>query len=142
MECSILDKLPACESHATAISGFLNEFKQTLINIIYNSIDAITERYEKSEKAVRDGFITIDINVEGNDIYINIADNGTGIDQDVLDKVFNPFFTTKEQGKGTGIGLYMARTVIEKYMCGSIAAVNNGKGVTMKILLHKDANCF
>lgn len=140
-ECNFYDKMPACADKKTEISGFLNEFKQTLLNILYNSIDAILQRY-KMQGGNRDGQISIVIRVDGDTIYMDIADNGTGIPDGLMDKVFNPFFTTKEEGAGTGIGLYMAKTVIEKYMCGSITAENNGRGVTMHIVLHRNLPCL
>lgn len=141
-DCVMLDRIPHCEFKGTRIKGFLNEFKQTLLNIIYNSIDAINERYTKEENGVKDGQINISLRVTEISITITISDNGTGIPEDIIDKVFNPFFTTKEEGKGTGIGLYMAKTVIEKYMCGSLTAKNSGKGTIMEIMLNKDNSCM
>ncbi len=141
LACSVLEKMPECEYKGTEINGFLNEFKQTLLNIIYNSIDAITERYALEEHPVRNGLITISLNVDSDTISMEITDNGIGIDENIIDKIFNPFFTTKEQGKGTGIGLYMAKTVIEKYMCGTITAKNTGSGTTIEIILSREANC-
>ena len=140
-ECIFLERMPECEFGNTRITGFLNEFKQTLLNIIYNSVDAIKTRYAE-ENGSSDGLIMVNIGVEGEIIRIIVTDNGTGIPDDVIDKIFNPFFTTKEAGKGTGIGLYMAKTVIEKYMCGTLSARNNGRGVTMEITLHKSAQCL
>lgn len=139
-DCVFLERMPECEYGNTRITGFLNEFKQTLLNIIYNSVDAIRTRYAE-ENGAFDGLITVTISVDGDIIRITVSDNGTGIPDDVIDKIFNPFFTTKEAGKGTGIGLYMAKTVIEKYMCGTITAKNNGQGVTMEIVLNKNAPC-
>ncbi len=139
-ECVFLERMPACEYGNTRITGFLNEFKQTLLNLIYNSVDAIRTRYAE-ENGEKDGLITVIITVDGDIIKITVTDNGTGISEDIIDKVFNPFFTTKEAGQGTGIGLYMAKTVIEKYMCGTITAKNNGQGVTMEITLNKNAPC-
>lgn len=140
-DCIFLERMPECEFGNTRITGFLNEFKQTLLNIIYNSVDAIRTRYAEENESP-DGLIMINLGIEGEIIRITVTDNGTGIPDDVIDKIFNPFFTTKEAGKGTGIGLYMAKTVIEKYMCGSLSARNNGRGVTMEITLHKNAHCL
>lgn len=140
-DCVFLDKIPPCEFKGTHIKGFLNEFKQTMLNIIYNSIDAINERYEKEGHASKDGLIVVNLEVSENTITITITDNGTGIPEEIIDKVFNPFFTTKEEGKGTGIGLYMAKTVIEKYMCGTLIAKNSGNGTIMEIHLTKDSSC-
>jgi signal transduction histidine kinase len=140
-DCVFLERMPECEFGNTRISGFLNEFKQTLLNIIYNSVDAIKTRYAE-ENGAQDGLIMINITADEDIIKILVTDNGTGISEDIMDKVFNPFFTTKEAGKGTGIGLYMSKTVIEKYMCGSLTARNNGRGVTMEITLHRNIPCL
>jgi C4-dicarboxylate-specific signal transduction histidine kinase len=62
-----------------------------------------------------------------------VADNAGGIDADVLPKVFDPYFTTKEPGKGTGIGLYMSKVIVEKNMDGRLTAKNVPDGVEFRI---------
>ena len=66
---------------------------------------------------------------------MEISDNAGGIPKEIIKKVFDPYFTTKEQGKGTGIGLYMSKTIIENNMAGRISAVNKDDGVVFKIEL-------
>ncbi len=63
-------------------------------------------------------------------LVFRITDNGIGIPDDVIDAVFNPFFTTKDVGHGTGLGLYMAKTIIERYMGGILTAkCENGETI-------------
>ena len=101
------------------IMGYPNEFAQTLLNIFSNAKDALLQNdlYEKR-------CIYIETMLLEDRLLISISDNAGGIPEDVLDKVFNPYFTTKEQGKGTGIGLYMCKQIIEKNMNGSIYVHN------------------
>lgn len=140
-DCMLSEKSQPCENGYGHINGFLNEFKQTLLNLLYNSVDAIRARYA-AQDCEHDGLIAVSMIADDNTIRISVTDNGTGISDEIMDKVFNPFYTTKEAGKGTGIGLYMAKTVIEKYMCGSLTAKNNGRGVTMEIVLPKNSPCM
>lgn len=105
------------------IEGFRSEFAQVILNIISNSKDAIIQ------KGLPEGKISITI--EKNSICIQ--DNGGGIDEDVLQRVFEPYFTTKEQGKGTGIGLYMSKMIIEQNMGGVLSMKNIDDGVCAHI---------
>ena len=57
-------------------------------------------------------------------IFINVIDNGGGIKSDIIPKVFDPYFTTKHQSVGTGIGLYMSKQMVEKHMHGKITCKN------------------
>lgn len=98
------------------IEGFRGEFQQVILNIINNAKDAILEHHIKEGKI----FITITA------LHVSIEDNAGGIDEGILDRVFEPYFTTKDQGDGTGIGLYMSKMIIEKNM-GGILFVENGK---------------
>jgi C4-dicarboxylate-specific signal transduction histidine kinase len=65
-------------------------------------------------------FINITISQKDNIPVITIEDNAGGIPQDIRDKIFNPYFTTKEQGKGTGIGLYMSMDIMKKSFDGDL----------------------
>ena len=123
------------------IYGFENEFIQVLINILNNSKDALINK--KENKLI---FIKT-FEDDENNFVIKIKDNGGGIENKILDKVCEPYFTTKHQSTGTGIGLYMAEEIIEKHMNG-ILEINNCKfdynnkeyfGAEVTILLNKES---
>ncbi|MEA3498819.1 MAG: ATP-binding protein [Campylobacterota bacterium] len=109
------------------IEGYENELIQCLINLFNNSKDALKDvKYD--EKLL---FITTFI--RNNSVYIIIKDNGGGIEKKVLTKIFEPYFTTKHQSKGTGLGLHMTHNFIVDSMGGTIDAHNTkynyqGKG--------------
>jgi signal transduction histidine kinase len=114
------------------IHGIENEFKHLVLNIINNAKDAFNERDIKQ----RDIFINF--YQEDNHINIEIEDNAGGIPSEVLHYIFKPEITTKEEGKGTGIGLYMSMQIAQK-LGGSLSVVNTGKGAcfNLEILLHE-----
>ena len=97
--------------------GFENEFVQALINILNNAKDAL-ENMEKPR------LIFISTKKDNDKLIIKITDNAGGINEDIIDKVCEPYFTTKHQAKGTGIGLYMTEEIIVKHMNGSFN-INN-----------------
>ena len=99
------------------ITNYENELTQALLNIFYNARDAMDEL--KGDK-----FVFINLSKTENNIVIQIKDNGGGIHKDAITKIFEPYFTTKHNSQGTGIGLYMTHQIIEKNMKGSIEAAN------------------
>lgn len=111
--------------------GFVNEFMQVLLVILNNAKDVITER------AILNPVINISTyQISESQIEIQIADNAGGISQDNIEKIFNVYFTTKDNNNGTGIGLYMAKNIIEKNMNGSLTAINKENGVIFIIKLN------
>lgn len=117
------------------VEGYQNKLVQALINIIHNAIDAISQNETVKESS--EGLIEITITAENKDINIIIEDNGGGIDQEILPRIFEPYFTTKEDSSGTGIGLYMVKMLVEQNMDGTIKAENGAKGARFTITLHK-----
>ena len=85
-----------------------NEFKHILINLVNNSMDAFEENNIQHRR------IIFDIQKSQHNIIINVLDNAGGIPEDVITKIFTSNFTTKEEGKGTGIGLYLTKQIVEK----------------------------
>ncbi|MBF0274887.1 MAG: DUF3365 domain-containing protein [Nitrospinae bacterium] len=114
------------------VSGFPGEFKQALLNLVSNAKDAIIERQEKGEKTP--GKIEI-IFTKENGVNIKVKDNGGGIAEEYLERIFEPYFSTKEDAKGTGIGLYMSKVIIEKNMGGRVSVENSSHGASFSIWL-------
>ncbi len=98
--------------------GLEGEYQQVILNIISNAKDVLVEN-----KIINP---TIEIIVE--DYMVIIKDNAGGIPTEILERIFEPYFTTKEQGKGTGIGLYMSKMLIEDGMGGSLSVKNSEDG--------------
>jgi C4-dicarboxylate-specific signal transduction histidine kinase len=116
------------------VYGFRNEFSQTLLNILNNAKDAFFD------KKMKNPIIDIEVSQDHKYGFVKIRDNAGGIPSSILNKIFDPYFTTKEEGKGTGIGLYMAKIIIEQNMNGKLDVknINNGAEFTVKIPLYKD----
>jgi len=100
------------------VFGFKNEYMQALLNIVANAKEVLLERKIKEPR------ITIRAFRENNLSIITVHDNGGGIVDSILPKVFEPYFTTKGPGYGTGIGLYMSKVIIEKNMGGRLTVAN------------------
>lgn len=111
------------------VGGYANEYSQAIMNILSNAREAIIER------KVSNGNIVIEIGEEGKFGVHTVTDNGGGIPPEVLPKIFEPHFTTKEQG--VGIGLYMTLISIERNMHGKISVENVAKGARFSICLPK-----
>ncbi|MFA9374411.1 MAG: sensor histidine kinase, partial [Poseidonibacter sp.] len=103
------------------IRSYNNEFMQVLLNIINNAKDAILSNEMIKEKRK---IIHISIYKQNDNAVIEIKDNAGGIPSEVIDKIFEPYFTTKHQSQGTGIGLFMTREIIVKHMEGKIEVEN------------------
>jgi len=99
------------------IKGFERELLQVLLNIINNAKDAL-------ENVDKERYIFIEIYEENNNAVIKIKDNAGGIQKEIIERIFEPYFTTKHQSQGTGIGLYMSQEIISRHMKGVIT-VNN-----------------
>jgi C4-dicarboxylate-specific signal transduction histidine kinase len=109
------------------INGYPHEYAQVLLNILMNARDALLEsRKENARIAVRAWN-------ENDRSVVTITDNAGGIKTDILGKIFEPYFTTKDLGKGTGVGLFLSKTIIEKNMGGRLSARNTGDGVELRI---------
>jgi len=108
---------------------FKNELKQVLLNILANSKDALLDT--KQEKP----FIKIDV-VEADEAYIiSIEDSAGGIAEEIIGKIFEPHFTTKSADKGTGIGLYLSKEIVEEHLQGKLEVENTQDGAKFTISL-------
>jgi len=111
------------------INGYESEFSQVILNILSNSKDAFIE------KQIANPIITVTISKEDKNSKIVLCDNAGGINLIPIEKVFEPYVTTKHASSGTGIGLYMSKNIIEKSMNGSLSVSNNKNGVCFEIIL-------
>jgi PAS domain S-box-containing protein len=100
------------------INNLENELIQVLMNLFNNAKD-ILEEQDSQEK-----LIFVDTQKNNSTITINFSDNGGGVPDDIINKVFEPYFTTKYEKQGTGIGLYMSKEMVEKHMGGKIQVQN------------------
>jgi PAS domain S-box-containing protein len=115
------------EKDEAFIVGFPNEYSQVIINVLSNARDAIMEKGISGE-------IEIEIYSENNFAAVRINDNGGGVPENILERIFDPYYTTKEEGKGTGVGLYMCKMIIEEHMKGHIYVKNTNHGAEFKIV--------
>ncbi len=113
------------------ITGLNNELSQVIINLLSNAYDVL--ELKKNDKKM----IFIDIYKNKNNVIIKIKDNGGGIPSDIMQKIFEPYFTTKHQKQGTGIGLYMSMEMITKHMNGKLEVKN--KNYKYNGILYKGA---
>lgn len=105
----------------------IGELSQVLINIFNNAKDVL------DEKQIKDKWVKISIKKSEKVVTIYIEDNAGGIKDDVLPKIFDPYFTTKHQSQGTGIGLYMSAQIVEKHLHGRLYAKNSDNGAVFVI---------
>lgn len=112
------------------VLGYKNEYSQVILNILSNAKDIFLERKTEDPK------IKIEIKVGENYSIVKIQDNAGGVEKKILDKIFEPYFTTRHKTQGTGIGLYMAKNIIERNMNGFINVRNYEDGAlfTIKVL--------
>jgi len=111
------------------IVGFESELQQVIMNLISNSKDVFIEKKQD------DGKITIIVKKDNDDVLIILTDNAGGIHKDAISRIFEPYFTTKEEGKGTGLGLYMSKMIIEDNMNGTLLVENTDDGALFKLRL-------
>ncbi len=110
----IIKEIEDCE-----VLTFENELLQVIINILNNAEDELIKKEKDFEK-----YLFIKIVKEKNTLEIFIKDNAGGIKEEIIDRIFEPYFTTKHKSKGTGIGLYMCEEIINKHIKGTISVSN------------------
>ncbi len=110
------------------INIYVNEIIQVILNLLQNSEENFLLNNIKN--------CTIDIKTafdNNNNPYITIQDNGGGIKDEVLEKIFDPYFSTKDEKNGTGLGLYMSKMIIEEHNHGELLATNTQDGICFRI---------
>jgi len=124
-------KLNINATEEARLYGIENEFKQVVFVLINNAKDAIKSLQKNSPEF--EGKIDVLISQRKDKISISFCDNGGGIKEDIIHSIFDPYFTTKFASSGTGIGLYIAKNIIESRMQGSIRVRNHNDGCCFTI---------
>lgn len=118
---------PICE-----IYGFKNEFSQVIINLINNAKDVLIENQIENKE------IFISGKNKKDQVVFKVSDNAGGVPEKIIEHIFEPYYTTKEEGKGTGIGLYMSKMIVEENMNGIMQVRNNESGAEFSMIFKKE----
>jgi len=111
------------------IEAYRSELKQVFLSLLQNAQDAI------EEKEIQESLITIRVYFNDHDLVIKVSDNAGGIPNNIKEKIFEPNFTTKVKKGGTGVGLYISKSIIESHLEGKIIVKNEDKGASFFIIL-------
>lgn len=108
------------------LNTYKNELSQVLLTMINNSIEAMDNQYKSK-------YIKINNFLDNNRLIITIKDNAGGISKDIIDNIFEPYFSTKEEKNGSGLGLYMAKLIIEDSIKGNLLVESHDETTTFTI---------
>lgn len=114
------------------VVGFPTELGQAIVNILTNSKDAL------SEKNIPNKSIKLSLALMNNEVKITIEDNGGGVPHNILEKIFDPYFSTKIGKNGTGLGLYMTKIIVEDHIHGKLDVSNSDNGFIVEIVIPQD----
>jgi nitrogen fixation/metabolism regulation signal transduction histidine kinase len=112
---------------------FARELMHVFINILNNAKEALVQKNVQNMK------ISITTKDRNDGVYIQICDNAGGIDKTIFPHIFEPYFTTKENTNGTGLGLYIAKIIVEQHLKGTLHAMNHKDGACFEIILLKES---
>ncbi|MBF0516497.1 MAG: response regulator [Nitrospirae bacterium] len=141
IEASISHAGSHTDKDAIYITGYLNEFRQVMLNLMFNSMDAIVERRKAlsalgdTQQSIHIGHITIELTSHESMATLKITDDGGGVPQTLATRIFEPYFTTREQGKGVGVGLYVSKVLVETQMGGRLYFENVAQGAAFYVTL-------
>ena len=107
-----------------------NELKQVILNLMKNAEDVLIEN------KIEDAYIKITTYSDEDTEILEISDNAGGIPKDILSKIFDPYFSTKLDKNGTGLGLYMSKTIVEDHCGGELSVSNSEKGAIFRVILN------
>ena len=110
-----------------SFNSYANELKQVILNLIKNAEDVLRDN------EVVNPYIKIATSKVNDKYVLEVRDNGGGIPKDILKDIFNPYFSTKKQKDGTGLGLYMSKMIIEEHCKGKLRAFNSNEGAVFVI---------
>ncbi|MBF0320130.1 MAG: response regulator [Nitrospirae bacterium] len=128
---------------ALFVTGYINEFRQVVLNLMFNSMDAITARKkalrltqnDTVQEAATIGNITLELSRHDTMAMLKITDDGGGVPEGLANRIFEPYFTTREQGSGVGVGLYLSKILIENQMDGKLYFENVENGAAFYVML-------
>ena len=109
-------------------NSYPNEIKQVILNLVKNAEDVLLDLEIENPEIV----------IKSHNKVLTISDNGGGIPDDIMDKIFDPYFSTKTKKDGTGLGLYMSKTIIEEHCGGVLNTYNDENGAVFEIILKGD----
>ena len=107
---------------------YTNEIMQVILNLLKNS------EYNFLEKHIQEPKIVIATSSSKNKIVVSVCDNGGGIQPKIAKKIFEPYFSTKSEKNGAGLGLYMSKIIIEDHHYGTFTMQNRGDGVCFEMI--------
>ena len=114
-----------------SLLGFKNELTQVIVNILQNSKDILIKNKTKSP------YVSIITKIDNKNIILSIEDNAGGIKENIIEHIFDPYFTTKHKEQGTGLGLYMSKVIINDSFNGILEVKNTNNGAKFIIKLNK-----
>ena len=112
-----------------SFSSYPNELKQVILNLIKNAEDVLVEN------KIKEPFIKFSIYQDGSKHILKVSDNGGGIPDEIIDNIFDPYFSTKKDKNGTGLGLYMSKTIIEDHCKGKLEVENSAEGALFTVTI-------
>ncbi len=118
-------------SSVNTIHSYPNELQQVLLNLLKNAKDAYIQ------KGIHNADIEIKTYDDGDKVILEVCDSAGGINQEDMPHIFNPYYTTKEDHDGTGLGLYMSKLIIEEHCNGVLSAENRERGACFSFTLSK-----
>lgn len=123
-----------CPPKIVEIIGYPNELGQVILNLVNNAKDAFKDRNIKEKR------IELKIDETEDSVRLIVEDNAGGIPPEYLDKIFDPYFSTKSAKNGTGLGLYISRQIVEEHMGGRLRVSNTDIGARFEMIFPKERN--
>lgn len=111
------------------ITTYKHELLQVFLNLLTNAKDAFENQKAKTKR------ITFSVQKHDDSAVFFIADNAGGVPSEIFNHIFDPYFTTKSDRNGTGLGLYMSTLIVEKHLCGTIRASTDDTGMTFAVTI-------
>jgi len=127
----LIENTEDCQLEKFNLDVYPDIMKQVMMNCLQNSKEAVLLRMEAGE--IDRGKVSIDIKRPNGEIVIRIIDNGGGVPEGLLGKVFDPYFTTKDESIGIGLGLYISKNILEEHMAGTITLENIEEGAVVTL---------